>query len=150
MYSLINNLVPSYLVEPPMNFGSFMVKLYLILLEDNPELAERVLNQMKNLIRLKEIDIDLSSLSKTFMVDDFKHINLDSNNDDFKQCFEHVLNFTGTSFENDAFFKDSTHGQVMSPCNNSETIPECKKYCDWHKDIVTNKISKKELLSLMR
>ena len=133
-----------------MNFGSFMVKLYLILLEENSESAERVLNEMKNLMHLKDIDIDLSSLSKTFMVDDFKHMNLDSDNDDFKQCFEHVLNITGTSFENDAFFKDSTHGQVMSPCNNLATNPECKKYCDWHNDIVANKISKKELLSLMR
>ena len=133
-----------------MNFGSFMVKLYLILLEDNPESAERVLNEMRSLISLKEIDVDLSSLSKTFMVNDFKYMNMASNNEDFKHCFEHVLNLTGNSFGNDAFFKDSTHGQVMSPCNNSETIPECKKYCDWHKDIVTNKISKKELLSLMR
>ena len=74
-----------------MNFGSFMVKLYLILLEENSESAERVLNEMKNLMHLKDIDIDLSSLSKTFMVDDFKHMNLDSDNDDFKQCFEHVV-----------------------------------------------------------
>ena len=41
------------------------------------------------------------------------------------------------------------HGQVMSPCNTLATNPECKKYCDWHNDIVTNKISKEEHLSLM-
>ena len=133
-----------------MNFGSFMVKLYLILLEENPKSAERVLNEMRSLISIKEVDVDLSSLSKHFTIDDFKYMNLASNNEDFKQCYEHVLNFTGTSFGNDAFFKDSTHGQVMSPCNNLATNPECKKYCDWHNDIVANKISKKELLSLMR
>ena len=59
-----------------MNFGNFMVKLYLILLEDNPESAERVLNEMRSLISLKEIDVDLSSLSKTFMVNDFKYMNM--------------------------------------------------------------------------
>ena len=84
------------------------------------------------------------------MVDDFKYMNMASNSEDFKHCFEQVLNLTGNSFGNDAFFKDSTHGQVISPCNTLATNPECKKYCDWHKDIVNNKLSKKELLSLMR
>ena len=133
-----------------MNFGSFMVKLYLILIEENPESAKRVLNEMRDLISLKEIDVDLSSLSKLFTVDYFKNLNLAHYNEDFKLCFEHVSKFTKTLSENDAFFDDSTHGQVMSPCNTLVTNPQCKKYCDWHKDIVANKISKEELLSLMR
>ena len=133
-----------------MNFGSFMVKLYLILIEENPKSAERVLNEMRSLISLNEIDVDLSSLSNLFTIDNFKNLNLDHTNEDFKHCFEHVLNMTGTSSGDDVLFKYTTHGQVMSPCNTLATNPECKKYCDWHNDIVTNKISKEEHLSLMR
>ena len=133
-----------------MNFGSFMVKLYLILIEENPKSAERVLNEMRSLISLNEIDVDLSSLSNLFSIDNFKNLNLAHNNEDFKHCFEHVLNMTGTSCGEDLLFEDPTHGQVMSPCNTLASNPECKKYCDWHNDIVTNKLSKDELLSLMR
>ena len=133
-----------------MNFGSFMVKLFLILLEENPKSAERVLNEMKSLISLNEIDVDLSSLSNLFTIDNFKNLNLAHYSEDFKHCLEHVLNMTGTSTGDDVLFKDPTHAQVMSPCNTLATNPECKKYCDWHNDIVTNKLTKEKLLSLMR
>jgi len=138
--------------EQPRMFGSFMMNAYLMFSETHPDSAKVVLNSMQQIIRENNINMDLSSLSKLLILDDYKNIDLVQYGI-FKSCFDYFMEPTtdeSVSKSDRLFWQKEWEFAENSPCLNTTAYPECEKYCHWHKDLVTNKLTKHELLLLMR
>ena len=133
-------------------FGSYMMNAYLMFSETYPDSAQVVLNAMQQIMREDEINMDLSSISKLLILDDYKNLDLVQYGI-FKPCFDYFMepDTEESIFKSDGLFwrKDFRFAE-NSPCLNTTAYPECEKYCHWHKDLVTNKLTKHELLILMR
>ena len=129
-----------------------MMNAYLMFGESYPDSAKIVLNSMQQIIREDNINMDLSSISKLLILDDYQNIDLVQYGI-FKSCFDYFMEPTidESVYKSDGLFwqKDWVFAK-NSPCLNTTSYPECEKYCDWHKDLVTNKLTKHELLLLMR
>ena len=142
-------------LNQPHNFGTFMVNAYLMLSKTNPKSAAIVLNAMKRLMTSDNSYLDLPSISKLFMLtfDDIKLMK----SEEFQPCFgsnfkSHDLDKEVSSVpENFTFVEDFDKSKIFdkSPCQNRTKYPECANYCLWYED-KTNKLSKDELLDLMR
>ena len=97
------------------------------------------------------LNLDVSSLSKLFISNDFENLNL-MQYQLFKNCFNALSNNDEDShFKKDAFFLDESHEAIArSPCKNPSNYSVCKDYCRWHDDLFKNKLTKHEFLTLMR
>ena len=125
---------------------------YLMFGESYPDSAKIVLNSMQQIIREDNINMDLSSISKLLILDDYQNIDLVQYGI-FKSCFDYFMqsDTEESIFKGDGlFWRKDFRFAVNSPCLNTTAYPECEKYCHWHKDLVTNKLTKHELLLIMR
>ena len=132
-------------------FGSFMMNAYLMFSQAYPDSAQVVLNAMQQKIREDEIDLDLSSISKLFIIDDYNNVDLIQYGI-FKSCFEYYLESAQEDINsnNDAVFEQK-RGKFAdrSPCLNITAYPECEVYCNWHKNLIYDKLSRHEIITLM-
>ena len=138
----------------PQNFGTYMVNVYLTLIDQNYlESAKIVLKAIKNLLTLYEDKMELSSISKLFLSDDYKNVNSKKYGNGIsgwtEPCFDLLLE--ESHLRNDPFFKEYEGRQKMSPCKNLTIYAECRDYCDWHKNLTTyERFSRHDFFSLMR
>ena len=69
------------------------------------------------------------------------------------ECLEHMFNITNdfkaTSGGADPMFNSIPYIK-QSPCLQLDENPACEEFCKWHDKLVGKKLSKKELLTLMR
>ena len=129
-----------------------MLNAYLMFGETYPDSAKIVLNSMQQIIREDNINMDLSSISKLLILDDYKNLDLVQYGI-FKPCFDYFMEPDNEEsvFKTDGlFWRKDFRFAVNSPCLNTTAYPECEKYCQWHNDLVTKKLSKHDLLILMR
>ena len=136
--------------EQPQDFGSFAINTYRALQDTKyPESAKVVSDAMKDLMRFDHVDVDLPTISKYFTTDSFQNLNL-TEHKAYHTCFKQIMETMNS--RNDAFFKDYKGGQIVkqSPCINQTTYSECEEFCLWHEDLISNKLSKNEFLTLMR
>ena len=64
-----------------------MMNAYLMFSETYPDSAQVVLNAMQQIMREDEINMDLSSISKLLILDDYKNLDLVQYGI-FKPCFD--------------------------------------------------------------
>ena len=148
---ITNHTILDYFEQPKM-VGSYMMNAYLMFSETHPDSAQVALNAMRQIIRKDEINMDLSSISKLLILDDFKNLEFVQYGT-FKHCFDEFMqsDTKESSFNGDGlFWRKDFRFAVNSPCLNTTAYPECEKYCQWHNDLVTKKLSKHDLLILMR
>ena len=138
----------------PNSFGTYMANVYLTLIGNNySESAEIVLNATKNLLNPFETSMELPSVSKLLLADDYKKMNSNQLKNGIsgwaQSCFDSILE---ESFSrNDPFFKDYEGAQNTAVCNNLTMYSECEDYCNWHKNITKYEhFSRSTFFSLMR
>ena len=106
---------------------------------------EKATVELAKLMTIEDMGIDLLSISKLFSINDFNLLKDDPKLLVHKQlmnCFEHVSSMTSNA--------SYTNSIRPSPCLDLNSNPICKTFCEWNNKLINEKLSKGELLTLMR
>ena len=142
-----------HLFPPLTKFGSiisYMHSMYNIFGEyDHYQHKFNPINETTKLLAkfmmIDDIGVDLLTISKLFNLNNFNNLQ-----DDFKlllyeplkNCFDHMTNVSSKNA-----------GEYIirqSPCLDLKNNLACKNFCEWHNKLIHKKLSKGELLTLMR
>ena len=149
---IISFLLDFSYFKQPKNLGRFLTNAYLILDENSPGSADVLLHKTRELLTFDKLHMDLMSISKLFLLNDFENIDF-TQFAQLRSCYESVLETQSDPIlpQNDVFFKSSNNEIIQrTPCKNLTKYPACEDYCNWHKEIISTGMLKKDFLELMR